>query len=280
MSRKFLDDGVEVRLVLNGGVGFDHLPVINNQYYEPGHMCLDPISGKRFVNEGSPDRPGSLFVNDQYNALILHEKLEILPSTAGTGNTALDIVGTSAANGTVAFATTGGVTLTTPAVANNQEITEPNTNSVWGTVSLIADSGLVFETQIVTGANITAAIIWAGLKLTNTSTTATDDDQVFFRYQDTVNGGRFQVIDSNTGVDNANDSGVTVAVSTSYLLQIRIDNSRVPHYLINGELVYKGNALKVTTALKPFVGVQTTTTAAKAITIRHERIVLPRAPIA
>lgn len=280
MSRRFLDDNVEVKLVLNNGVGFDHLPVVTNQYYDPGHMCLDPISGKRFNNENPPERPGSLFVNDQYNALILHERFEVLPSANGTGNAAFNANGTNVANSTIAFAVDGGVTFTTAATANNSVILEAGTNSIWGSVSLIANNSIVFETQIVTAANITAAIIWAGLKLTSTSANSTDANQTFVRYQDTINSGKFQVIDSTSNVDTIQDSGVTVAASTAYLIQIKVDENRVPHYLINGILIGSGTALVAGVAFKPFIGVQTTASAAKAFTVRSARIVLPRTPFA
>jgi hypothetical protein len=285
MSRKFIDDHVELRLILNNGVGFDHLPAQANQYFECGHMCLDPISGLRFRNEGASDRNSSLFVSDQYNALILHDKLETLPLTApnqsASFNTAFNLVGTNAADSTAAFNTTaGGVTLTTTTTTNDQVILSPNTNSIWGNVNVIADNQVVFETQLVTGSNITAAIIWAGMKLTNTSTTATDNDQTFIRYQNTVNSGKWQIIDSTNNVDNAQDSGVTVVVSTAYLLQIRVGADLKPRYYINGILVGTGAALRTGQNMHPYVGVQTTTTAAKAITVRYERVVLPRIPIA
>lgn len=289
MSRKFLDDHVELRLVLNNGVGFDHLPGQANKYFEAGHMCLDPISGIRFVNEGANDHNSSLFVAERYNALILHEKFDgRLPLLATHGsanaNTSLALVGTNAADAQAVFQTAngnaGGVLLTTTTSANDQVILAANTGSIWGQINYIVDNQIVFETQIVTTASVTAEILWAGLKLTNTSTTATDNDQIMFRYQDTINGGRWQLCDSNNNVDNVQDSGVPVATATAYLLQIKVGMDLLPRYYINGILVGTGNALRATQNLLPFVGVQTTTTAAKSVAVRYERIIVPRSPVA
>lgn len=284
MSRKFLDDNLEIKLTskTDGTVALGTLPKnTTSPVYERGHLALDTGSGLRFTNEGTTTL--SLFLNERYNALVLHEPLADLPhivaNQSASQNTAVNVVGTNSADAGATFDTTGGVTLTTTTASGDQSIIQANTNSAWGNVSLIADNGLIFETQIVTGASIASETVWAGLKLTNTSVTATDNDQAFFRYQNGVNSGKFQVIDSTGGTDNANDSGVTVAASTAYLLQIRIDSARKPHYFINGKRVFIGNALTAATALKPFVGVQTGTTAAKNITVRHLRLTLPRSPI-
>lgn len=275
MSRKYIDDHVEFRPNTIGD-----LPTQDNSYYDPGHLFLEPVGGKRFVNEGNNERVSSLFVNDQYNALILHEKLELLPHTtvaAGT-NDNLIISGTNAANTTVTFNTNGGIKLTTTTSSADQVIIGGVSTSAWG-LTFPPTNQVVWEAQVVTDANITAVTIWAGLKLTTTSVTVTDNDQTFFRYQDTVNGGNWQMIDSTGNVDNIQDTTVPVTVSTAYLLQIKVGEDLIPRYYINMVHVGDGKALTSAAAFIPVVGVQTNTTAAKIATLRSERIVLPRSPI-
>jgi hypothetical protein len=287
MSRKWLDDGIEFKLLLNNGVGFDHLPGQTDTRYDPGHLAVDPISGLRFTNEGPNDRSCALFVSREYNALILFAGFEELKPTlvaTGTGDAHVAIAGTNSVATLVTFQTAsgnaGGLLLTTNTNSNDQTILVANTNSIWGAItSYYATNSVNFQTQVVTNATITGETIWAGLKLTNTSTTATDDDQTFFRYQDAVNSGKWQTVDSTAGVDNAQDSGVTVAASTSYLLQVKVGNDLIPRYYINGQFVAKGKALTSTAALLPFVGVQATTASARAVVCRYIRLVLPRTTV-
>ena len=138
----------------------------------------------------------------------------------------------------------------------------------WGT-----DKQTEWECDIVSGANITSAIIWCGLKLTNTSTTATDNDQVFFRYQDTVNSAKWQAIYSIGGIDTATDTGVTAVVSTRANFKITIDSSRVARMYLNGKLVATSTALTDATDLIPYIGVQASgAAAAKAITVYGQEI--------
>ena len=140
--------------------------------------------------------------------------------------------------------------------------------TAWSGVDWATDDRVVFETTITTGASVTAAIVWAGLKLTNTSTVATDDNQVFVRYQDTVNTGKFQLVYSIAGTDTSLDTGVTVAVSTDYHIRLVIDVDRKATLYINGVEVATSAALTTAISLIPYIGVQTTAAAAKAITVR------------
>jgi hypothetical protein len=81
-------------------------------------------------------------------------------------------------------------------------------------------------------------------------------------------------------VDTVGDSGVAVAVSTPYLLQIKVGTDRKPRYYINGLPVGVGAALRTGQTLLPFFGVKAGAAAAKAVTVRHARVVIPRSPVA
>ncbi len=120
----------------------------------------------------------------------------------------------------------------------------------WGT-----DQETHWECHIKSGAAITNSIIWAGLKLTNTEVTATDDDQVFFRYENGVNSGNWEAISSIGGTDDEHDSGVTVAVDTEYHLKIVIQADRTALMYINGALVETSGALTDATDLIPYIGI-------------------------
>lgn len=186
-----------------------------------------------------------------------------------------EVLGLNATTATVAINVEGGVTLTTTTGANDQVIIVPHldTNqSAWSVVTWGTDKSTEWECDISTSSNITDNVIWAGLKLTNTSVTATDNDQVFFRYAAATNSGKWQAIYSIGGTDTAGDAGVTVAVSTRYHLKILISAARIATMYINGVLVATSTALTDATDLIPYIGVETTTTAAKSIVAHGQAI--------
>jgi hypothetical protein len=182
-------------------------------------------------------------------------------------------------NGTSALCTynaEGGITLTTAGADGDEMILlgHLDTNqSAWGTVTWGLDQEVVWEAHIKSGANITNAIIWAGLKLTNTEVKATDNDQVYFRYEDDVTSGKWEVVWSIAGVDVSTDSGLTVVLSTDYHLKIVVDSSRIARCYINGALVCTTTALADATDLKPYIGVAADgAAAAKALHVRGQAI--------
>lgn len=186
-----------------------------------------------------------------------------------------ELLGTSAASSCSSYDTGGGITLTTAGSSGDQVILvgHLDTNqSPWGTVLWPTSKSLVYEAVIKTGANVTATTIWAGLKLTNTPVVATDDDQVFVRYQDTQNSGKWQVISSIANTDTTTNTTLTaVATSTVYRVRIVLASDRTAKVYINGTLVYTTAAL-TSTNLIPYIGVQADTAAAKAITVRSQAI--------
>lgn len=286
MSRKFLDDNVELQLEKSVGSTnpFASLPKTTEKTYPRAHVAVERDSGLRFSNYGNTTT-NSLWLSEDYNAVILVDRMENLPvlianaTNPGVSTKSILAAGTNSANAGATFSTEGGVTLTTTTGSGDQEvIAQTNTYSNYGTVSLIADNGLIWEAQVKTGASVASAVLWAGLKLTFTSVVATDDDQAFFRYA-AATDGFWHFVNSVGGTDVDTATTVAVAANTTYLLQIRIGTDRKPHYFINGVRVGIGAALTASTALKSFVGVQTATTAAKALTCRYTRIVMARTPL-
>ncbi len=187
---------------------------------------------------------------------------DILSATEATNITAdrnFEILGTNATTDDAVMSAEGGITMSTSGADGDECILVPHLDanqSAWKQVTWGTDKETEWECWVKTGAAITNMIVWAGLKLTNTEVTATDDDQVFFRYENAVNDGKWQAIYSIGGTDTAGDSGVAaVAVSTQYHFKITIDDARIARMYINDVLVATSTALTDTTDLIPYIGV-------------------------
>lgn len=170
----------------------------------------------------------------------------------------------------------GGLTLTTAGADNDEAILLPHldTNqSTWATTTWGTDRQIEWECYLQSGPNITNAITWAGLKLTNTEVLATDNDQAFFRYEDDVLSGALIAVYSIGGVDISTNTGITWVVSTKYRLRIVIDSTRIARFYVGiagaaMTLVATSTALTDALDLIPYVGVAADGAgAAKAITV-------------
>lgn len=190
---------------------------------------------------------------------------------AVNSNLDFEVLGTNMTSALATFDPEGGITLTTAGASADQAILCPHLDTkqtAWSSMTWGTDQETHWRATIKTGAAITAMILWAGLKLTNTPTVITDDDQVFFRYEAGVNSGKWQCISSIGGTDTSADSGITVATSTVYRLMIIIDSARVAKFYINGVLVATSGALTTAVDLIPYVGVEAAEVAAKSCTVR------------
>lgn len=198
-------------------------------------------------------------------------------------NKNFEVQGTNMTTALATAATTGGLTLTTAGADADQAIVCPHldtkqtqwASTVWG-----SSTSSTFETVITTGSSVAKTIIWAGFKLTNDPTIATDNDQCYFRYSSADSSGAWQIITSRSGTDTTTvvDTGQSAApaASTTYRLRIAINSARQPRFWINDkEIFYSGigsvfPALTATITFKPYIGVMAngTTPGAKAITVR------------
>jgi len=182
-------------------------------------------------------------------------------SIAVTFNLDFEILGTNAAEADVTWATTvGGIELKTHGADNDQVIVLPHldtnqtawTNVKWGT-----ENQVIWEAVVKTDSDVsTGVLLWAGLKLTNTPTVATDADQAFFRFSTDDADTNWEVNYSIGGTDTSVDSGVAVAASTVYYFRIEIDADRKAHFFINDKQVAVSTALTNDVDLIPYVGVQ------------------------
>jgi len=213
----------------------------------------------------------------------------VLPGSDTTGPTAaaflaytkankdFEVLGTNATTATAALSTTGGVTLTTTTGANDQVIVLPHlgtpttswTSTLWDTAK-----SSTFEAGIKTGATVTSYTAWLGYKLTNTSVVATDDDQVFFN----VISGTSTTWNYNysiAGTDYAYPIPASVfgalAASTFAKFRIEIYSDRTHMGFINDKAIGPNPfpALTSLTTFIPYVGVQTNTTAARAMDLKY-----------
>ena len=118
----------------------------------------------------------------------------------------------------------------------------------------------------------TGVLYWFGLKLTNTPTIATDNDQVFFRFSTDDANTTWRCIDSIGGTDTNTDSGVTMTALTNYKLKIEIDSDRKASFYINDVMVHKTSALTNDVDLIPYFGIQALSAAAEHMTVHWLKI--------
>jgi len=212
------------------------------------------------------------------NRFVLVERFNRLPqlnaSVGVAANLDFEILGTNASDDDVTFAATiGGVQLQTDGADNDQVIVLPHldtSQSAWTGVKWGTENQVVWECVIRTSA-ITACTIWAGLKLTNTSVIATDDDQAFFRYA-AASDTNWQCEYSIGGTDTEADSGVAVAANTNVYFRIEIDSDRKAHFFINDNEVAVSTALTDDVDLIPYVGIHANAAAAKTLNLVSEKI--------
>lgn len=191
-----------------------------------------------------------------------------------------EVLGTNGVTASVTYHPEGGLALTTAGASADQVILAPHldtdqtawTKWTWGT-----DRQVIWECTIRAGAAITAQKIWAGLKLTNTPTVATDNDQVFVRYEAGVASGVWQVISSIGGTDTTTSTALTVVLSTVYRIIITINASRVAQVWIGtGDnqpvLLYTTTALTDAIDLIPYIGIEASAVATKTMTVYEQAI--------
>ena len=196
---------------------------------------------------------------------------------ARAASLAFETLGTNATTALVTYSTThAGIVLTTAGGDNDQIIVLPHldagqtawTGFLWGT-----ENQVVWEAAVTVGPDITnGVLLWAGLKLTNTPTIATDANQVFFRFSTDDSNTTWRCISSIANVDINANSGVTVAINTTYKLRIEIDSARKAHFFIDDKEVEQTAALTNDVNFIPYVGIQALNAAAEYCTLHYEKI--------
>lgn len=194
-----------------------------------------------------------------------------------TSHKDFEVLGTNMTTALCTLSATGGITLTTAGADADSSILLPHLDagqSSWATTQWNTGKSIRFEKWIKTGANITAVTIWAGLKLTNTPVIATDDDSIFFRYQDTQNSGKWQFNTSRAGTDTTSNLSLAVAVSTLYRLVIEVSSDRTVRAFINNNEMFSAPLAAVTDNINliPYSGILAGAAAAKAYDVKYLRM--------
>lgn len=256
--------GTELTVGAGGAVTFEHgADLALEGVVRPRGLNMLPERFELRKIFGSRGKPG---VNADINSAT--------EATREIADPDFEVLGTNGTSALCTYNAEGGITITTNTTSGDQMILAPHLDAnqtAWTQVTWGTDKQVEWEADLQTTADIVGCVIWAGLKLTNTSVVATDNDQVFFRFAD-GSDAQWQCISSVGGTDTTTDSGVTVAVSTSYHLKIVIDAARLASFYINGTLVHTTGALTDATDLIPYIGVETTAADAVAINVHGEAI--------
>ena len=220
-------------------------------------------------------------------------------------NKQFEVLGTNMTTALCAFGTTiAGIAITTAGADQDQAIIAPHLDSnqsswqvnKWGT-----ENQVEWECSIQLPA-LDNQKVWAGLKLTNDQLVATDDDQIYFKFQtDATNSEAFSdysywhVVHSIGGTDYISQLPVTVAATTPYHLKIAIDSDRKATVFVNGvqynltstsgstggtavTAVQPGVAATKSAALTndvdfiPYIGIEAGAAAAEAINVHYQSI--------
>jgi len=159
-------------------------------------------------------------------------------------NKNFETLGTNYTTALTTFASTSaGVLMTTATADQDQGILLPHLDTnqtVWSGTKWGTENQVQWECSIQ-AAQTDNEKIWAGLKLTNDQLLATDDDQVYFKFQtDATNSEAFtnysywHLVHSIGGTDYISRTPVSFAANTPYHLKIVIDSDRKLTYFING----------------------------------------------
>ena len=245
-----------------------------------------------YLDEWFLQRPGLNANIDQVSTVEVQRAL----------NRNWEALGTNMTTALCTFATTGaGVLATTATADQDQGILLPHLDTaatawagtLWGT-----ENSVHFETSLQIPA-LDNQKVWAGLKLTNDQLVATDDDQMFFKYQtDATNSEAFDdfakwhFVHSIGGTDHISVLPITVAINTPYHFKIEVGSDRKASIFVNGiqynvtttsgstggtavTAVQAGKQAVKTAALTddvdliPYVGIEAGAAAAEAVNVHY-----------
>ena len=187
-----------------------------------------------YLDEWFLQRPGINANIDQVSTVEVQRAL----------NRNWEALGTNMTTALCTFASTSaGVLATTAGSDQDQAILTPHLDTAataWAGTKWGTENETHFETSVMLPA-LDNQKVWAGLKLTNDQLVATDDDQVYFKFQtDATNSEAFtdfttwHFVHSIGGTDFISQIPVTVAANTPYHLKITIDSDRKASIFVNG----------------------------------------------
>lgn len=239
---------------------------------------------------------GRKFHDERFNQLPLLGT-SIDPSTAADpsqaeidaifqANRDYQIAGTGAAATDAAYATSGGGIVLTAAGSQNDEtmlISRNNPASAsWLSNGLKPNLAGAFLAEVVLPSTITDILVALGVKLTATSTQATDDDSLYIAFDTGSGSANFRTIRSVGGTDSDPvDTGVAATASTTYRLLVIFDASGNGEVYLGlpGRMVRIASGLSMTAAaaLLPVAGVKTLESGGTARTLTIRRVLVAAA---
>ena len=185
-------------------------------------------------------------------------------------------------------------TVLTPRDAET-EMPAGHDSSAWSSVPFGTENKIDFSCGISTSGTITETAIWAGLKLTEVGTYATDANQAYFLYAANddlgalTTNGNLHFVYSVGGTDYITNLGITVTTNTVYRLRISFDENRKISVFVNNvqyglvtTATAGGGTQSISTTkslamtddidLVPFVGIQTLTTATRGMQVGYVKL--------
>ena len=187
---------------------------------------------RKYLFEGFYQRPGLNAINiidpDANDAAAL--------AVTQAANKNFETLGTNYTTALTTFsATQAGITMTTATADQDQAILLPHldTNQTsWSGTKWGTENEVEWECSISLPA-LDNQKVWAGLKLTNDQLVATDDNQMFFKYQsDATNSEAFTTfanwhfVHSIGGTDFISRLPIAVETDTQYHFRIKVDSDR------------------------------------------------------
>lgn len=208
-------------------------------------------------------------------------------------NREFELSGTNAVNTCATRSASGGITLTTTTGSGDSVVLSPLSEA---TVKADGGAGATYTSamqatewdtskspccrwSIITGPSLVSLQLGAGLKFTANIETENDDSASFYVATTAGGVGTIYANTNASATESSTSTGVVVAASTSYVLDIYVDAARYAHYAIgtveSGALRYRSitkSLIPLTasiTTLKPHLIYQTDSAAAKSVTVRQ-----------
>jgi hypothetical protein len=251
---------------------------------------------RKYLYEGFYQRPGLNAINiidpDANDAAAL--------AVTQAANKNFETLGTNYTTALTTFsATQAGITMTTATADQDQAILLPHldTNQTsWSGTKWGTENQVEWECSISIPA-LDNQKVWAGLKLTNDQLVATDDNQMFFKYQsDATNSEAFTTfanwhfVHSIGGTDFISRLPIAVEADTQYHFKIEVDSDRKAAIFVNG-IQYnvtttsgstggtavttgttKTGALTNDVDLIPYIGIENGAAAAEVLNVHYQSI--------
>ena len=251
---------------------------------------------RKYLFEGFYQRPGLNAINiidpDANDAAAL--------AVTQAANKNFETLGTNYTTALTTFsATQAGITMTTATADQDQAILLPHldTNQTsWSGTKWGTENQVEWECSISLPA-LDNQKVWAGLKLTNDQLVATDDNQMFFKYQsDATNSEAFTTfanwhfVHSIGGTDFISRLPIAVEADTQYHFKIEVDSDRKAAIFVNG-IQYnvtttsgstggtavttgttKTGALTNDVDLIPYIGIENGAAAAEVLNVHYQSI--------